>query len=353
MIKKEISSQIVTVAPDYVRTLGGISHVVEMYSTIFEEFNYVASTLDGTIFARLCKTACGLVYYLRFLMKSEVKIVHVHGATRGSFWRKSIFIYLAKLFRKKVIYHIHGGHFDTYYNQHPCAVAYTVSKCDRLIVLSRSWKCFFDEVTYSKQVTIVNNIIPNPTSMEVCKDESVCTFLFFGKLMKAKGIYDLLEVLNNNQELYRGKMQLMVGGNGEVENFQSLIKKYGIEDMVHYLGWVIGEDKVKALHKSDVYILPSYTEGLPISILEAMSYKLPIISTNVGGIPEIVDSRNGFLISPGDKLALKECIDQLIASKELRVKMGEESFELSKAYFPEKVEKALTSIYVEVLKKQN
>ena len=80
---------------------------------------------------------------------------------------------------------------------------------------------------------------------------------------------------------------------------------------------------------ADIFILPSYNEGLPMSILEAMSYGLPVISTPVGGIPEIVkDGVNGYLIFPGDNEALAEKIELLAKNKELRLRMGQENYKL-------------------------
>ena len=128
------------------------------------------------------------------------------------------------------------------------------------------------------------------------------TLLFLGLLGKNKGIYDLLECIRDHKVEFQGKLKLYIGGNGEIEHVKQLIKEYGIADIVIFEGWVSGDKKIELLNKSDAYILPSYKEGLPISILEAMSYGMPIISTPVGGIPEIVSNgENGYLVEPGNK----------------------------------------------------
>lgn len=100
------------------------------------------------------------------------------------------------------------------------------------------------------------------------------------------------------------------------------------------------------LNGADVYVLPSYKEGLPISILEAMSYSLPVISTRVGGIPEIImNGKNGLLINPGDKEALYESIIKLKNSEELRIRMGEISKPIVQEHLPIYVESQLKQLY--------
>lgn len=96
-----------------------------------------------------------------------------------------------------------------------------------------------------------------------------------------KGIYDLIGVIALHKKEFHGRQKLRAGGNGEVDKVKILIKEKKISDIVSYEGWVSGGRKVELLDVSDAYILPSYKEGLPISILEAMSYGLPMISTKV------------------------------------------------------------------------
>ena len=152
--------------------------------------------------------------------------------------------------------------------------------------------------------------------------------------------------------LFDGNFFVYLGGDGDVEQVLTKIKEYGLDKIVEYVGWVTGNKKIKLLNNADVYILPSYSEGLPISILEAMSYKMPIIATNVGGIPEIVlNSQNGYLITPGDQQALKDSIDKMLLSDIRRKEMGEISYQLSKAHFPNEIEKNLNSIYEDLLNK--
>lgn len=142
----------------------------------------------------------------------------------------------------------------------------------------------------------------------------------------------------------------MIGGDGEIDKVKQYIKENNLDDIAEYIGWVSGEEKNKLLNEVDVFILPSYNEGLPISILEAMSYNLPIVSTNVGGIPEILKNEyNGYLINPGDLEALENAISILINNSSQRKLQGIRSGEIVKSFLPEMVIRQLDCLYKELL----
>src|SRR5690606_27051470 len=125
--------------------------------------------------------------------------------------------------------------------------------------------------------------------------------LFLGTINDNKGIFDLLEAFYQNLVFFSGRVLLSIGGVGESARLQKEISEKELGQIVNYLGWVNHEDKRKQMTGCDLVILPSYNEGLPMVLLEAMSYGKPVIATPVGGIPEIVKQKsNGFLVAPGD-----------------------------------------------------
>ena len=131
----------------------------------------------------------------------------------------------------------------------------------------------------------------------------------------------------------------------------NIIAENGLGGIVCYDGWVAGERKASLMSMANIYILPSYAEGLPISILEAMTYGMAIISTPVGGIPEIVrQNENGILIAPGDTEALSNAILKLAEDKACRYDMGRRSIEIVQPYLPKNVERHLNILYSELSK---
>ena len=343
------AKNILTIGIDYRVVRGGVAAVENVYSTFYQPFNHVTTTVTNGQVKKLlvlCKAILQFLYWMLF--HPEIKIVHVQGSVGASFWRKAIFIYIAKFFHKKVVWHMHAGRFAVFYQQHRYAVRKVVDKSDVIIALSEYWKEYFKNEFPTKRVEIIKNVISAP---RVHKQQTgYFTLLFLGLLGKNKGIYDLLECIRDHKVEFQGKLKLYIGGNGEIEHVKQLIKEYGIADIVIFEGWVSGDKKIELLNKSDAYILPSYKEGLPISILEAMSYGMPIISTPVGGIPEIVSNgENGYLVEPGNKEDIYKAIMSLLNDADLRNRMGRISLSRVGEHLPEYVEKQLETLYDSLL----
>ena len=343
------TKNILTIGIDYRVVRGGVAAVENVYSTFYQPFNHVTTTVTNGQVKKLlvlCKAILQFLYWMLF--HPEIKIVHVQGSVGASFWRKAIFIYIAKFFHKKVVWHMHAGRFAVFYQQHRYAVKKVVDKSDVIIALSEYWKEYFKNEFPTKRVEIIKNVISAPKAHK--QQTSYFTLLFLGLLGKNKGIYDLLECIWDHKVEFQGKLKLYIGGNGEIEHVKQLIKEYGIADIVIFEGWVSGDKKIELLNKSDAYILPSYKEGLPISILEAMSYGMPIISTPVGGIPEIVSNgENGYLVEPGNKEDIYKAIISLLNDSDLRNRMGSVSLSRVGEHLPEYVEKQLETLYDSLL----
>lgn len=344
------AKNILTIGIDYRVVRGGVAAVENVYSTFYQPFNHVTTTVTNGQVKKLlvlCKAILQFQYWMLF--HPEIKIVHVQGSVGASFWRKAIFIYIAKFFHKKVVWHMHAGRFAVFYQQHRYAVRKVVDKSDVIIALSEYWKEYFKNEFPTKRVEIIKNVISAPVVHK--QQTGYFTLLFLGLLGKNKGIYDLLECIRDHKVEFQGKLKLYIGGNGEIEHVKQLIKEYGIADIVIFEGWVSGDKKIELLNKSDAYILPSYKEGLPISILEAMSYGMPIISTPVGGIPEIVSNgENGYLVEPGNKEDIYKAIMSLLNDADLRNRMGRISLSRVGEHLPEYVEKQLETLYDSLVK---
>ena len=343
------TKNILTIGIDYRVVRGGVAAVENVYSTFYQPFNHVTTTVTNGQVKKLlvlCKAILQFQYWMLF--HPEIKIVHVQGSVGASFWRKAIFIYIAKFFHKKVVWHMHAGRFAVFYQQHRYAVRKVVDKSDVIIALSEYWKEYFKNEFPTKRVEIIKNVISAPVVHK--QQTGYFTLLFLGLLGKNKGIYDLLECIRDHKVEFQGKLKLYIGGNGEIEHVKQLIKEYGIADIVIFEGWVSGDKKIELLNKSDAYILPSYKEGLPISILEAMGYGMPIISTPVGGIPEIVSNgENGYLVEPGNKEDIYKAIMSLLNDADLRNRMGRISLSRVGEHLPEYVEKQLETLYDSLL----
>lgn len=325
------------------------------YKAAIPNFHFFASTSVSNIYITALLFPFILLNYIFSLaVRWNIDIVHLHGASKGSFYRKYIFFLIAKyVFKKKVIYHIHGAKYHIFYREsHPLiqrCIKHMVNGSDALIVLSEWWKAFFLREFKPRKVAIVPNIVGFRSLQETKKQSAndKVTLLFLGRIGQRKGIYDLIEVIKREQAFFRQHCKLLIGGDGEIDKIRRLIHDYRISDIVDYIGFVSGDKKKNILKQSDIYLLPSYNEGLPISILEAMSFAKPVISTRVGGIPEIVShGKNGYLIEPGDQDKLFQYIKCLVERPQERVLMGEQSYRVvQKGYFPQSVLQKLSELY--------
>lgn len=354
MIKQDITNRVLVISPS-LNGKGGIATVVNAFSVFYKPFHHISSTHSRGLSSTIFCFPFSIFKLLYFIFFKKINIVHIHGASNGSFVRKMIFIYICYFLRRKIIYHIHGGGFESFYKKYNKfnIIRRTLKKVDVVITLTNKGKIFFEENIGLNNVSTINNFIENPN---IDKDYILSVpinFLFLGRISSYKGIYDILYTIKENEEQLRGKFCLYVGGDGEITKLKNLISQLDIEDLVQYEGWVSGIRKHDLLVTCDVYILPSYYESFGMSNLEAMTYGLPIISTNIGGIPEVVSDReNGFLIRPGDKEDMIKKIMYFISNPEEIKNMGKRGQKIAANFYPEVVVPQLFNIYSKLLKNE-
>lgn len=353
MIQEKISNKILTIGPDYRYPSGGIAKLLNTYSQFFNPFNFISTVripLNGkeSVLRKIGILITGLFRMIRFCCLSGIHIVHVHTASGFTFYRESLFVMLAYLFHKKIVLHIHSGSLAEFYRANPRMLSFIFHRVDRVITIAKVWESFLREEGFTN-VTTIGNPIDLPVSYTPRKKSNL-NLLFFGKLCDNKGIYGILEMLYEYKASLPDNLQLIVGGNGEVDKFLLMVNDLGLGSKVDFKGWIVGEEKERLLLDTDIYLQPSYTEALGIAILEAMSYRIPVIASHVGGIPEIVhNGRNGILIAPGNKKQLYQAIMQLADNPEERMRLGNNGYEVSKSYYPDYIEKQIEKLYISLL----
>lgn len=342
--------KILFVGVDYKVPKGGIASVLNTYSTFIRPFKFVR-TYAGELnnYQKILYAVTGYVSIVwKLVVDRNIEIVHIHSASGSSFWRKSYVIKIAKAMKKKVIFHCHGGGFKEFRQKAPAKIDTILKKADMIVCLSQEWKDYFGSIG-CRNVVIINNVIEEPKPELINKD-GIVHFLFLGLICDNKGIFDVLQTLAAHKKELTGKMVLHVGGNGQTDRLISSIKELGLEKLIIFEGWVDREKKQHLLNLSDVYLLPSYIEGVPISILEAESYSKPVISTNVGGIPSIVkNGKTGLIITPGNINEIYWAIKTLTDNENLRHRYGEAGFIISKKYLPNTIKKELINLYGNML----
>lgn len=312
-------------------TMGGISAVINIYrrSGLFGKYPivYIASHTDGSSFRKLSMMSRAFITVCGLILKGRVGLMHVHIASNASFWRKLTLLTPAFLVNLPVILHLHGGAFDTFY-ENKCnrfqrwLVRKVFQRVERVVVLSEKWSNWVQQTLDRSNVLVVGNPVEafeRPKRIETTQLE----ILSLGRLTAKKGTYDLLQAVAIVAVEFP-ELKLVLCGDGELEQVRKEAIRLGIENHIDLKGWVSGFEKRELLARAAIFALPSYAEGLPISILEAMSAQLPVVSTYVGGIPEaITHGVEGYLITAGDVSSLCEYLKLLIGNESLRRKMGD------------------------------
>ena len=174
--------------------------------------------------------------------------------------------------------------------------------------------------------------------------------LAVGRITQEKGFDYLID--SYVQSLPHDFKLVLAGGVDHNSSYSSEISERAQKQNVIMPGYVDGEFLRQLYSHARLFVLPSYNEGLPIAILEAMSYSHPIISTPVGGIPEVVkDHQNGILVEPGNLEQIKEALLFFIKHPEVIENYGQKSYEIVQPYFPENVFLQLKKIYYDLLEK--
>ena len=165
------------------------------------------------------------------------------------------------------------------------------------------------------------------STVDTITDGAEPRLLFLSNLIVSKGIYVLLEACQRLKERGVAFHCDYVGGESKEvtgEQFRKAIAERGLEDCVIYHGPQYGADKDRAFRRADIFVQPTFDDCFPLTLVEAMQYRLPIVSTDVGAIPDIVtDGVNGLVCKQQDVDSLVEALTTLLADAALRREMGE------------------------------
>jgi glycosyltransferase involved in cell wall biosynthesis len=273
------------------------------------------------------------------LLRFHPHIVHLHTSQGIAWFKDTVFVLMAKAFGCCVVLHMHGGHFVELYNGSTPLVQLHTRKvlglADAVIEVSAERKRRLAHIAPKERVLTFRNCIDVGAADLPFRNRSTdgARALFLGVVGPSKGTYDLLEALARLKS--NGcSLQLWVAGDeereGELARARTQRQELDLRDVCQLVGTVRGEEKARLLREASLFVLPSYQEALPMSILEAMAAGLPVIATPVGGVPEVIrDGYNGFLVPSGDVDALAEKLTILVGDSDLRQVMGRHSREIA------------------------
>ena len=306
-------------------------------------------------------TDCGR--FTKAVIKHRPQLTHIGTAFGLSYVKHSVCVLIARLFGSRALLHPHCG-FSALYTNQPRWWQWFFRRIIRftngVVSLSSEWNQLITivpgcavyylpnaiDLTAYRTATLKRRVVEqNPPLLKV---------LYLGYLGKAKGSFDLVEAA---KEILAKNIPVkidLVGeelAKGEVERLKKQIDQTGLGNVVSLHPPVIGSKKIEMLLEADIFIYPSYGEGMPIAVIEAMASGLPIISTRVGGLPDLVkDGINGILVEAGHPDQLVRAILYLSLNPDQRFAMQMNSFQSAINNFDiEKLVPRLVNIYSKVL----
>lgn len=293
---------------------------------------------------------------IKTLFSKQIDLVYFTLSPIGfAFYRDILLVVIIKVFGKNIVYHLHGkGIRDRVLKSKTDKFMYKfVFKNTQVITLSKSLNKDIDLVFEGVPFILNNGIKVHNIIRKENKHEKPLTFVFLSNLVLSKGIktfLDAIKITHDKEHLFKVKI---IGNSVDytIDEAQVFVRSNDLTSFVSVLGPKYGKEKLQELLESDVFVFPTENDCFPLSLLEAMQMRLPIISTSNGAIPDIVeDGVNGYIVQEGNAKQVSEAMIAYINDKSLLVKHGNNNFKkFQKNYTQELFEQNFVSIIHSIL----
>ncbi len=317
------------------------------------DLTYIATSTNGSIVKRTLLMIKAFINVRKTLSHRDFDLVHIHMAEKGSVFRARIITKIAKKHNTKVVIHMHAGPFINWYStlnkkkQKQVMELFTLA--DRVLVLGKYWKKSLSEIVDNNKIRVLYNGVNVPNKNNYNANGKYITYM--GVLKKEKGIYDLIDAISLiDKELDKSIIVKLCGIDLE-GNIQEYINNKKLNNRFDLAGWVDAKERDNVYKNTILNLLPSYFEALSMTVIESMANGIPIITTNISTMNEMLDNED-LLIEPGNSKELSKKIIKYIKEKELREKVSKDIYNRAKATFScEDMINNTLNIYMELIKK--
>jgi glycosyltransferase involved in cell wall biosynthesis len=344
---------------DSLNQSGGIATLQNLmlkYAPANVRIRHIASHDEGSGFFRMTVFIKALFTLIWTLLSQRIDLVHVHISDGGSIVRKTTIAFIAYLFRKPVVMHANGSVFHLNYAKlapwGQQLLRRVLQRCAVFIPVTSYWRDYYKTALGLTAQNVL--VLPNPAELpDRIPDRHHAhpvKFVFCGRLGKRKGAFDCIQAFASLPPELRQRAELLMAGDGEIEQAQQLADRLDVGKQVKTLGWISREQCDRLLQEADVFILPTNNEGLPLALIEAMCYGLPVVTTPSSGISDIVTSgKNGLLVMPGEVQQIGAAMQLLIQDETLRLSLGKAARETAESLDIKSFWGRLANIYTSVL----
>jgi len=298
-----------------------------------------------------------LFLYIVRLIKIQCRIIHINTSlNNNAISRDAFFLLIALLLNRKIVVSIHG--WDNKYAMSLTGFRLSLfrliyGRSDLITVLSHEFMDNLKNMGVQSRIVVEttcysDDITRFDVNSDVCAD---CDFnvLFVSRIIREKGVFELVDACALLQSDYP-QLKLYIAGEGpDLADVRQYVASRDIDHVV-FCGQVVGHDKCILFKSAKVLCLPSYSEGLPVTLLEALYFGLPVVTTRVGGIPSVIkEGVNGYFVEPGDVADLAAKIKTVLTDQESYARMARINLRYAAHFSPETVATRLDQYHRQLL----
>ena len=292
------------------------------------EADFVTTRGPGSILLSPLFLVHAIVRLLLLRLLGRVDVVHINLSAFGSTYRKLILARISRICRLPYVLHLHSGQYAYFWDSRMSILMKEIDlmflRSQKIIVLGNHWK----QVVYDRLPDCSGRVIvvPNATRTAIFKNPEIkdeaANILFLGRLGQGKGVPQLVMALARLGR--KSGWRATLAGDGAVNETRAAVERAGLGDRISVPGWVDSAGVEALLDAANILVLPSLSENLPMSVIEALAHGAAVICTPVGALPDIIEhERTGLIVKPGDVEGLASALDRLIEDSDLRRRLGE------------------------------
>ncbi|HEY2194954.1 MAG TPA: glycosyltransferase family 4 protein [Actinomycetospora sp.] len=342
-------------------TPGGIAAVQRLHERFLAARDDVEVRLAITYdeagpLRRLGLMVGGIGRALTLVLGGRVDVVHLHVAKGLSALRKGVIVAAARSRGVPTVLHTHAGAFADWFDGLPAPLRRLVAwllRADRVVVLAPGAREVYTSrlgLPDDRVVMLANPVEWPATVPERDPHTGTVEALFLGRLIDRKGVFDLVDALAGLQAAHRRRLHVTLAGHGDADAVRRAVAGHGLDATVAVRTWIGPDERDELLRAAQILLLPSWWEGLPMSVLEGMAWGLCPVVTPVGGLATLVrDGNNGVVVPVGDPPALTAALDKLLSDDEVRVRTGARARESVRTFGADAWAERLVTLYRELL----
>lgn len=300
------------------RIMDGVRGDLKARPRVDVDARFVVTRGQGSILVAPLLTFAAMAQLAWVGITGRHAVAHINLSSHGSTARKLLIGGVAKAVGVPYVIHLHGSRFRQYWNALPTERADRVTRffenAASVAVLGGVWRDYIETKAPRSKIVILPNATPEAPQAVVGEGERT-RILFLGRVGERKGVPELLDALSILKDDPR--WSAVIAGDGDVESSKARSVTLGLANSVRFTGWVGPREVDDLLADADVLVLPSHDENLPMSVIEAMSHGLGVVTTPVGAVEDIIkDGETGLLVPVGDPKRLAQALRTLIESPE-------------------------------------